>query len=164
MKSTIYKFDYKTGLLDNKLFLVRDYFQYYTTGVEQIIRQSPSAFGITQRNNNERPEQIMYDMFKDENQSDTFVAINNQNYLWATPFDLDAFQDAVDIKMHYVEFLMKDRVIDDPHQWDIMDDRVRADLQSEDDVARQIVIPAHGKMQLVNRKIRKYFEQRVVRG
>ncbi len=163
MKSITYKFDQKTGLLDNKIFLIRDYFQYYTTGVESIVRKTPEIFAITQRNNNERPEQIMYDMFKDENQADSFLAINNENYLWSTPFDLDAFQDAVDLRMKYVESMMKDRVMNDENQWKIMDNRVREDVQAEDDSARRIIIPAKGQMQLVNKKIERYFKQRILK-
>jgi hypothetical protein len=162
MKSTIYKFDKKAGLLDSKIFGVTDYFQYYTTGVEQIIREAPDNFLYTDRLNGERPEQIMYGIFKDENLSDMFVAINNQNYIWAVPFDLDSFEEAVEFKMNYVKFLMKDR-LDDPIQENIMFDRVSEDVHVEDDVSRTVIIPAGDAVPGVNRQIREYFKGREVK-
>lgn len=177
MRSITYSFDQKEGLLNNKIFLVRDYFQYYTTGVEQIIPDNTDAFAFVTRENAERPEQIMYDMFRDANLGDMFCAINNQNYLWATPFGLDAFQDAIEFRFNYVELLMRDRIektevkddlgtVIETYYNDVGDlcrERVEEDIHYADDVARLIIIPDLNSHQFVNRKIEEYFNSRIVK-
>ena len=183
MKSTTYKFDLKTGLLDQKIYYVRDYFQSYTTGVEKIVQQNPGHFAVTSRENAERPESIMYQMFGQPDEADMFLAINNQNYLWATPFNLDAFQDAIDFRMNYLELLMRDRITKEADldanddiirddngiiQWQynqagtICRDRVSADIHSEDDKARTIIIPNKNSVQYVTKMIDDYFISRKV--
>ena len=183
MKSTVYKFDYKVGELENRLYYVRDFFQYYTTGIEKIITDNPKEFNITSRQNAERPESIVYDIYGDPDLADIFVAINNQNYLWATPFDLDAFQDAIDFRMDYVKLLMKNRIqatavldIDGNPILDVNGrpevtynnvgmecyDKVSEDIHAEDDKARQIVVPSRLGITNVQRLIKDYFEKRTV--
>ena len=161
MQSTVYKFSPKFGILDNKIFNVRDYFEYYTTGVESIIKDNPEFFKFTTRKNTERPEQIMYDLFNDENLGDTFIAINNQNYLWATPFDLDSFHDTVEFRMNYIKNLMKDR-LNDPGVYDIMEERITEELYKEDDKSRAVIVPDLNSHRHVNKKIEEYFKSRKV--
>jgi len=110
MESTIYKFDYRPGVIDMKTYQVRDYFQVYHTGVENIILEKPELFSMTNRFDQQRPEQIMYNMFGDENLADLFVALNNQNYLWSTPYGVNDIQTAIDFRMNYVEFLFRKRI------------------------------------------------------
>ncbi len=173
MDSKIYKFDYRAGLLDAKIYGVRDYFQYYTTGVEQVVEYNPSQFSYTNREDAERPEQIMYDLFGDENLGDMFVAINNQNYIWAVPLGLDAFQDAIDLRMAYLRYLMRDRMkqtvdnfeIDSKTEYvttveDVMKIRVTEDIHAEDDISRQIFIPKKDSVKFVQNRITDYFKDR----
>jgi len=175
MDSKTYKFDYKTGLLDGKIFGVRDYFQYYTTGVENLVPEFNEAFRYTNRNANERPEQIMYSMFKDEDLSDLFLAVNNQNYLWAVPFDLDGFQDAVELRMSYLRFLMKDRMNEPAEQKETHDDttyirtvedvmyiRAEEDIQEHDDLSKEVIVPDKDSIVFVNRRIEDYFKSRII--
>ncbi len=188
MKSTVYKFDYKEGLLDNKIMYVRDYFQYYTTGVESVVQDVPQYFQMTERYDAERPEQIMFNIYNDADLADTFVAINNQNYLWSTPFDLDAFQDAIELKMNFLETLMGPKMspktldtgaIEDPYYVNtsienvdenilvesdnvrnIMEKRVTEDQHEEDDKARNILVPNPNYIQDVKRAIQMYISAR----
>ncbi len=175
MDSKIYKFDYKPGLLDKKIFITRDYFQYYTTGVEQVVRDSPAAFVYTSRNDAERPEQIMYSLFGDENLSDQFLAVNNQNYLWAVPFSLDAFQDAVELRMAYLRYLMRDRMNEPAEKKETHDDatyiatiedvmylRAEEDTHIQDELARNIFIAEKDSVNFINRRIEDYFNSRIV--
>ena len=184
MKSTTYKFELKSALLDQQPYYVRDYFESYTTGVENIVHTNPEHFAVTSRENAERPESIMYQMFDQADEADMFIAINNQNYLWATPFNLDAFQDAIDFRMNYLELLMRDRITKEP-ELDVNDDivrdengvilynynqagtlcrdRVSEDIHNEDDKARTIIIPNKDSVQYVSKMIKDYFTTRKVR-
>ena len=183
MKSTTYKFDLKTGLLDQKVYYVRDYFESYTTEVETLVHLAPEYFAVTSRENAERPESIMYQMYGEPDEADMFLAINNQNYLWATPFNLDAFQDAIDFRMNYLELLMRDRISKEPElddQGEIVRDengkvqylfhdtrnacldRVSEDIHAEDDKARTIIVPDKDSIQYVSKMIKDYFEARRV--
>ena len=184
MKSTVYKFDEKWGILDNKFYVVRDYFQYYTTGIEHIANQYPESLMMTSRENAERPEQIMYGIFKNADLADLFVALNNQNYLWSTPFELDAFQDAIEFRMSYLESLMRDRIeyvevfdangnqVFDEHGKPILElnevgklcyERIEQDIHDADDQARTVIIPHIDRVSFIMRKVKDYFKARAVK-
>ena len=128
----------------------------------------------------------MYSMFGDPDLADMFVALNNQNYLWATPFDLDAFEDAIDFRMNYVELLMRHRiekipeldengdfVVDingrqifhyDPGSvGDICRQRVSDDIHNVDDFSRTIILPKPDRVQFVQSNIDDYFKNRRVK-
>ena len=162
MNSKIYKFDMKVGVLDNKLYGVRDYWQYYTTGVESVGAWYPEALNYATRENAERPEQIMYNRFNDADLADMFVALNNQNYIWATPFSLDAFQDAVDMRISYITYLMRDR-IDDENVEKSMRVKAEADIYAQDTLARTVFVPDRDNVAFLNRRIKEYFENRTVK-
>ena len=184
MRSTTYAFEPKIGLLNNKIFYLRDYFQYYTTGVEEIILDNASAYRMTTREEGERPEQIMFDILGDENMGDLFCALNNQNYLWISPFSLDGFQDAIQFRMNYIELLMRDRIqridVTDEYGQKIVDESgdyiweynevgkeclktAEEDITNIDTKSRLVIIPNPNDIQLVNRKIDEYFKSRVVK-
>jgi len=184
MKSTIYKFDERWGLLDSKLFAIRDYFQYYTTGIENIVYNYPESLLMTSRENAERPEQIMYNIFNNEDLADLFVGLNNQNYLWSTPFELDAFQDAIEFRMSYLESLMRDRIeyievfdlngnqVFDKYGKPILElnevgklcyERIEQDIHDADDEARSVIIPHKDNVAFIMRKVKDYFKDRTVK-
>lgn len=178
MESKIYKQDFRPGILDKKVYYTRDYFKYYTTGIEALVLAFPNQFNLTTRRDAERPENLMYDLFQDPDLADTFVAINNQNYMWATPFDLDAFHDAIDFRMNYVELLMRDRIekteIRDPDTGEILEtqyndvgtacyEKTSKDIHDIDDTSRNIVVPNSNNISFVVKKIQEYLELREVK-
>ena len=177
MESKIYKQDFRAGVLNNKVFFTRDHFQKYTTGIDALVLAFPNHFELTQRRDAERPENIMFDLYSDENLADLFVALNNQNYLWATPFDLDAFHDAVKFRMNYVELLMRDRIQktenEDPETGEIETiyndvgeacyQKVVKDIHDIDDISRKIVVPKKDSVSFINKKVKEYLDLRVVK-
>jgi len=178
MQSKVYKQDFRAGILDKKVYYTRDYFKYYTTGIEELVLAYPSQFNLSTRRDAERPENLMYDLFSDPGLSDAFVAINNQNYLWATPFDLDAFHDAIEFRMNYVELLMRDRIVKteirDPKTGEILEtqyndvgvncyQKTSDDIHDIDDTSRKIVIPDTNSISFVVKKIQEYLELREVK-
>jgi hypothetical protein len=171
MQSKIYKGEWKAGLLDNKVFIHRDYFQYYTTGIEDLIPNYPDLFDYTRRETGERPDVIMHSMFQDMNLGDMFVALNNQTYLWGTPFSLDDYVDAVEFRMNYVRYLMRDRIeeIQGPdgeitynNVGRIMQEKIENKISHEDEIARLVIVPKKEYVTNVERKIKQYLESRVV--
>lgn len=178
MESRVYKQDFRAGLLEKKVFYVRDYFKYYTTGIEDLITAFPDQFSLTTRRDAERPENIMVDLFDDPDLADVFVAINNQNYMWATPFDLDAFHDAITFRMNYIELLMRGRIekqeIRDPETGKVIKTiyndvgdacykKASDSIHEIDDVSRKIVVPNKNSVSFVVKKIEEYLKIREVK-
>jgi hypothetical protein len=172
MKSEVYSGVFRVGLLDEKVFAVRDHFQYYTTGIEKLVIDDTDHFSLTTRETGERPEVIMNSIFKDENLADLFVAINNQAYLWGTPFDLDNYIDVLEFRMKYMKLVMRDRIVldIDPEGTQYYNDvgeivklKVEERLAKEDEAARLVFIPKSDYLHVVKRKIKKYLESRVVK-
>ena len=175
MTSTLYK-EYcepKYGLLDGKIYAVRDYWTYYTTGIETLVLTNPDLFNVTERKTGEQPEQITFDVYGDENLADYFVAINNENYIWSLPYDLDMFIDAVEFRFRYLKQLMRDRIqiiSEDPEGYDheyndvgtICKSKIQTDVQIQDTKARTCVIPNPDKLTTVKRKIKLYLKNRKV--
>ena len=172
MDSKLYKFDHRAGLLDQKFFFVRDYWQYYTTGAEDVVTANPDLFRWTQRDEAERAENIMNKHFKDPDMADVFVGLNNQNFLWATPFDHDAMKDAIEFRMNYLEYLMKDRLVywrdkEGERHWNRTAELVwykcEEDIQQEDQRARTVIVPNPYYVQDAFMKMTDYFDDRVVK-
>ncbi len=104
----------------------------------------------------------MYNRFNDADLADMFVALNNQNYIWATPFSLDAFQDAVDMRISYINYLMRDR-IDDENVEKSMRIKAEDDIYAQDTLARTVFVPDRDNVAFLNRRIKEYFENRTVK-
>jgi hypothetical protein len=171
VKSTIYKGDWKFGLLNSRVYYHRDYFQHYTTGIENVIIREPHMFNFTKRESGERPEVLMNSMFKNEDLADMFVALNNQNYLWGTPFDYDNFVDAIDFRMNYVKFLMRDRIQETIHPdgsvtyndvGEIMQRKVEEKISAEDEIASKVIVPKPEYLSIVEMRIDDYLNGRNV--
>ncbi len=159
MKPTIYKFSEKVGLLDNKLYTVRDYTEYYTTGIESVVIQYPEVFAYAIRDDLERPENIMYNMFKDENLADVLVAANNENFMWDIPMDFDLYNDVVDFRMIYLDFLMLDRM-DDDVVVAIMKDRMIEQVDEIDRRMKKVFLPNPEKISFTLKRIKDYVKNR----
>ncbi len=159
MKPTIYKFNEKIGLLDNKLYTVKDYTEYYTTGIEDVIREYPQIFAYSIRDDLETPENIMYNMFNDENLADVIVACNNENFIWNVPMDFDLYNDAVDFRMLYLRFLMLDRM-DDIQVDSIMKERMELQVDDIDRRMKKVFIPHPEKISFTMKRIKDYIRSR----
>ncbi len=159
MNSTIYKSDLKVGLLNEQVFVVRDYFKYYTTGVESLIREYPDYFNFTIKRRNERPELIAQDLYKNADESDVIVAINNMNYLDPYPLNYDMEHKVKEFRINYLQYLMKKRY---ENIADIMDGRVQEDIYTMNNISKTIIVPSVKDIALVKRKIEDYFISRTV--
>ncbi len=159
MDSTVYKFNLKVGLLDEKIFVVRDYFEFYTTGVENLIRENPDMFRFTERRQTERPEVLANDLYKDPNEADVIVAVNNQNYLNIMPFDYDTYFKAKDFRIKYMKYLMKKRYEDIS---EIIDERVEEDIDHMNELSKLVIVPTPRDLSIIKRKIQDYFQSRKV--
>jgi len=94
--------------------------------------------------------------------SDMFVAINNENYLWSTPYDVDLFENVIDFRMLYMKFIMKDR-LDDPRVYDFIYEEMRLKTHAEDERSRLVIVPDPDSFNHVKRKIKDYLKKRKVK-
>jgi hypothetical protein len=163
MKQKIYDFATKKSpseheTISNEVFEVRDYFQYYTTGLEDVIQSS--LLTNTDRFDNERSEVLAYSFFKNEMISDVILALNNDTYLWDAPFDSDMEEVILENKMNIIKHLNKAPL--DAANLEGYTEKISKDLIDLRDDMRIIVVPQFPELQLVIRNLKKYLESRVV--
>ena len=166
MISKLYNDTKRIGVLNNKYFILNDYFTYYTGGVQSIINDNLDAFAFTKRLDNERPEQIAHDLYTNKNLSDMIIALNNQNYLFGAPMDGDTYLTAIDFRYAYVEKLMNDRLNskydNNQESIDIIKERVEESIDKINENSKRIIIPTTSAYQAVLKNIDKYFKSRKV--
>ena len=158
MRQKIYNFDKKIGSLGDIKFEVSDYFQYYHTGIEELIVDD--MLYITDRNNNERSEVLAYEFFESADLSDTILALNNDVYLWDTPYDNDMYETSIDLIMEYIKKKNKTRMnIDVEERYQEI---ARAHVSDDDSMLRSVIIPRQEYVQKISRVIKDYLKSRIV--
>lgn len=158
MKPKIYKFDKKVGSLGKTSYQVTDYFQYYTTGIEDL--PGAEQLYVTQRRDNERYEVLAWNIFNDENLADLLLGLNNDVFLWATPSDNNSFQEQVDITYDYLQKKNKTRFPnEDVELWK----QIAYDIvEYNDDKLRNVIIPRTEFLQKISRTFKDSFQNRTV--
>lgn len=160
MTPKIYDYQMRNGYLGDSIYTVKDYFQYYTISVEDIIEDNPNLYLSTERYENERTEILTYKLFGNENLSDVILAINNNVYLWDTPASADSVYAAVEGRMRYLETQFKTAMsTEEIAKWENI---FEEQLLAEETAKRTVILPEAASMQKVIRSIRKYFNSRQV--
>ena len=169
MKQTIYKYDpIKIKLKNDRLgdvVKVRDYFQYYTTGIEEIPFKNESLYFETTRFENERTDVLAFNFFESEDISDLILALNNDVYLWDSVIDYEMKEKVIQNKLKMLE---RNKYKDDPNkELDSYDKKYYSELfdkelQIQNDYQKTIVLPKLENLQRVIRDIRKYLDGRKV--
>jgi hypothetical protein len=163
MTFRVYNFDKiekqsKNESLGPKL-TIADYWQYYTTGVENLVNNN--EYFRTDRLENERSEVITWKFFDDPGLSDIILALNNDVYLWDTPFDYELVEQITDNKMNYIKKMYKADMPEDVEQY--WYDKTLRDTLEYQDILRSVVLPRYSDLQTVIRKIKEYFRDREVK-
>ncbi len=152
----VYNFNKKIGQLGDIKFSIPDYFQWYTTGFESLI--SDDMLLITERYNNERSEVLAYKLLDNEHLSDTLIALNNDNYMWDSPYDSDMFEVSVDMVFKYIEKINKTKM--NRHQNDKFQEISRDIVTLDDEELRYIIIPRKEYIQKISRIFKNYKTKR----
>jgi hypothetical protein len=144
-----------------ELLTVPDYFQWYISGVENVINENPSSFILTDRYDNERTEVLAYGMYQNENVADLLVLLNNDNFLWDAPADYDLLWDVTENKLQYIEKL---------HRVDLSEEQElywRSKMEEKTsetyNTQRTLVVPLKKDLSKIIRKVNKYIEGREVK-
>jgi len=160
----IYNFDETERQLNNEQlgekFIVKDYFQYYTTGIESIVKENENDFEKIKRQDNERSEVITYNLYQDANASDVIVSINNDVYLWDAPFVWDTLDFVVKNKMTYVQKVFKSPMLEDDYRY--WERNIISDVIKTRDIQSTVVVPKREYIQKTIRKIKRYLKERTI--
>ena len=151
-------------------YVVTDYFQYYTTGVESVISKAPSRYVVTNQYENERPEVLTNALYDNENLSDMVLAINNRTYLFSSPFDPDISYEILEA---YTRYFRKISNISDADSYTqsqfenyykpLLQERFSDDLLSVyNNYLRQVILPKTAEVERVMKDIKDYFKSRKV--
>ncbi len=158
MNQRVYSFDKKEAKIGDSEFTCTDYFQYYTTGLEDIIDHN--MLYVTERRNNERYEVLSHNLFNDADLSDMLLGLNNDVYLWDMPSGNDEFEHLVDVTYDYIQKVNKTKFpSEDIEQWKEI---ARQRVQDDDDAVRVVIIPKVSQVQKISRYFKDYFKTRLV--
>ena len=158
MKPKIYDFKKRIGKFKDTEFTVSDYFQYYTTGLEDVI--DSDMLMITERYNNERSEVLAYVFLGSEHLSDTLLALNNDVYLWDSPYDNNMMETVVDVTYDYIQKIYKTQFM--PEEVEKYKEFSRELAETDDNMLRNIIIPKKEYMQRISRYLRDHMRSREV--
>jgi len=164
VKNKIYNFPKKTRFMvhekiDGYLNAV-DYFDYYHTGIEKLVLQRPDLFILTDRYENERPEQITWDLFEDVTSFDVLLACNNETMLWNSPFYYDSTEKILENKMNYYKKIHKSDFDETQDRFHYLKEIFSIDIEKENDHLRKIVVPRSNGMGDVIRIMKNYIKDR----
>jgi len=164
MKQTIYNFKPITNQLENdfkgEIFEVRDYFEFYHTGIEQLPFTNEKMYFATNRLTNERSEVITNAFFEDPDLSDVVLALNNDVYLWDTPFDNATQEMIAKSTLDNIEENRKQKLSEEQQSYYLSKINTQLDVQNTKQSV--IVLPKFKNMARVLRLIEKYLNQRRV--
>lgn len=158
MKQKIYNFNKKDGYIGDVKYEVSDYFQFYHTGLETVIPDDMLV--ITQRHNNERSEVLAYELLESADLSDTILAINNDVYLWDSPYDNDMFEAVVDVIFTYIEKVYKTTMSDKERIR--YQEIAREYVEADDTMLRNIIVPQKEEIQKVSRMLKDTLKTKIV--
>ena len=165
MNFKIINFDKTERNLKNErigeLLTISDYFQWYLSGIEDIINDNPNSFVMTDRYDNERTENISYNFYENENVSDVLVLLNNDNYLFDAPADWDLLQDITDNKLNY--YKKQNKVHLTPEEEKYWRNKLEEQSVNAHEAQKRLIIPIRSELQRTIRLMNEYIESREVK-
>jgi len=167
MKFSIFDFDridqYMVHEELGELVNTADYFQYYTTGIENIVVDPDNEFMFfkTKRYESERSDVLAYDFYDEENFADVLVAINNDNFLWDAPMNFDTELAVINAKVNYIKKINKAPLTYDEEKY--WKRKITGKVDFTNNSQMIIVAPYLKDIRTVIRKIKKYFMDREVK-
>ena len=164
MKQTIYDFKPIKSQLENdfrgEIYKVRDYFEFYHTGIEQLPFTNEHLYFATNRLTNERSEVITNAFFEDPDLSDLVLALNNDVYLWDAPFDNATQEMIAGNQLAAIEENRKQKLSLEQKEYYLIKINTKLDVQNTKQSV--IVLPRFQNLARVNRLIKNYLNQRRV--
>ena len=143
---------------------VRDYFEFYTTGIEEVPFKNENHYFETQRFESERSEILAYQMLENEDLSDVILALNNDVYLWDAPMTYDLKMKVLDNKMGLLKynFYREDNQDLPSFTRKYWQELFMKQMDDFNDTQKKVIIPRFSKIQRVIRDIRRYLDKRRV--
>jgi len=93
MTNTIYEYD----TFFRKNMVVRDFSSVYFNNLQTELEKYSYYFTIINITEDERIENVAYQLYGDENLSDLLLAINDENFIWSSPLNQDILMDQTDM-------------------------------------------------------------------
>jgi hypothetical protein len=93
MTNTIYEYD----TFFRKNMVVRDFTSVYFNNLQTELEKYSYYFTIINITEDERIENVAYQLYGDENLSDLLLAINDENFIWSSPLSQDILMDQTDM-------------------------------------------------------------------
>ncbi len=143
-----------------KYFHITDYFQYYTTGIENITNNN-ELYIETERYDNERTDILSWEFYLNENYSDLLLAINNDVYLWDSPVDYDTIDIIVNQQLLYIQKI-QNKIFNDQEK-EYWTNKIKNKVIQNNDYKRKILMVSDGDKNKITRQIKDIFKSREVK-
>jgi len=154
MKETAYKFNYYQSDLNENKYTIKDYSSYYYGNVRNIIQDNFNLFEFIEISDNERLENICYNMYNSEDYSDLLVMINEANFLWMIPYDIDI---QLSIAESYKAYLTKSlNNSGDEDKKEFIEEYSKNKSFKENSQKRKIIVPKAESIQDVESLLSEY--------
>jgi hypothetical protein len=69
--------------------IIPDYTSYYFSNLKTYLENYDNYFFLVDVSENEKIETLAYRLYGSENYADLILAINDENFLWSSPYDQD---------------------------------------------------------------------------
>ena len=149
----------KIGVIGDVQYEVSDYFQFYHTGIEKLIPLDMLV--ITERNNAERSEVLAFEFLDSPDLSDTILALNNDVYLWDSPYDNDMFEGVIDVMMEYIK--KEHKIALTPEVQARYEEIARDHVTIDDNMLRNVILPRKEYIQKIARIIKDELKSKIVK-
>jgi hypothetical protein len=165
MKQTIYNFQPIKAQLEHEtkgeIYKVRDYFEFYHTGIEELPFTNEKLYFATNRLPNERSEVLTNEFYEDPDLSDIILALNNDVYLWDAPFDTATQEMIAQNQIAAIEENRKQKLSKDQINFYYLP-KINENLEVQNSKQSVIVLPRFKNLARVTRLMKKYLNQRRV--
>ena len=162
MTPKAYKYDRTNYLMkhesDGKIIKVADYWTFYTTGAESVVSGNEEKFFYSKRYENERYDSLAFDLYLNENFSDTLLAFNNSNYITDLVMDYDTIKLVTENRVKYIQRMLNKHFDEDEEDYYL--EKQEKDLREVNDIKRVFLAPRYPDVESANRLLKEYFNSR----
>jgi hypothetical protein len=129
---------------ENKI--VRDYTGYYFNELENFLKAYDDYFEIIDVDENTKIEKLSYDLYGDENYADLILAVNNENFLWSSPYDQDVILNTSESILRKFANELNLETFDETESYRDFADKVKEEIENQNSHKKYFKVPKKDKL------------------
>jgi hypothetical protein len=137
MTNTVYEYD--TFFKKNRV--IRDFTSIYFNDLDSLLSEYENYFYLIDITEDERMENVAYELYGDENLADLLLAINDENFIWSSPLNQDILLDQTDILLSEYANYMNIDTWDGSVSYQDFADKIRKNVDDNNSRRKKIKVP-----------------------